>query len=81
MARVKMHGLVRWPNGQVATPRQMLDNGLAEVRIVEKFQATSKGKPRRAVFVDLKGTCCGVEVSGFVQTKEYNRPCAVMEKV
>lgn len=64
--KVKMDQLVRWNDGTVATPRQMLDRGLAEVRVHEHFQATSRGKPRRAVFVDRIGTMSGVEVSGYV---------------
>jgi hypothetical protein len=61
---VKMNQLVNW-GGIVATPRQMLDSGKAEVRVVANFRATSRGKPRRAVFVDRKGTMTGVEVSGY----------------
>lgn len=65
--RVKMNQRVRWSDGTIATPRQMLDSGRAEVRVVDRFAATSKGKPRRAVFVDEKGTRTGVEVSGYVK--------------
>ena len=64
--RIKMDQLVNWGNGTTATPRQMLDNGQAVVRKVERFQATSRGKPRRATFVDLIDTQTGVEVSGYV---------------
>jgi hypothetical protein len=64
--RVKMDQRVRWDDGTVATPREMLDRGLAIVREVPRFQATSRGKPRRAVFVDRIGTQSGVEVSGYV---------------
>lgn len=66
MARVKMDQLVRWADGVIATPRQMLDRGVAEVRIVENFAGSARAVPRRAVFVDLLGTQTGVEVSGYV---------------
>lgn len=64
--KVKMTDRVRWDDGTIATPRQMLDQGLAEIRIHQNFRATSRGKPRRAVFVDRVGTQSGVEVSGYV---------------
>lgn len=67
MAKVKMTQPVRWPDGSVMTPREALDRGKAEVRVVDKFQATSRGQPRRAVFVDFIGTMTGVEVSGYVK--------------
>jgi hypothetical protein len=63
-----MNQLVRWGDGTIATPRDMLDTGRATVRKVERFQATSKSTPRRATFVDVIGTQCGVEVSGYVET-------------
>ena len=65
----KMNALVRWDDGTIATPREMIDRGLAEVRIVERFIARASSKPRRAVFVDRIGTQCGVEVSSYVATK------------
>ena len=64
--KVKMGQLVKWHDGTIASPRQMIDKGLAEVHVVKRFQATSKGKPREATFVDLVGTESGVEVSGYV---------------
>jgi len=64
--KVKMSQLVKWADGTVASPRQMIDKGLAEIHIVKRFQATSRGKPRKATFVDLIGTQSGVEVSGYV---------------
>lgn len=63
--RIKMNQLVNWGNGTTATPRQMLDRGEAEIRIVENWKARSSSKPRRAVFVDLIGTQTGVEVSSY----------------
>lgn len=65
--RVKMDQRVRWNDGTIATPREMLDRGLAEVRVVERFQGSARGTPRRAVFVDRIGTQSGVEVSGYVK--------------
>lgn len=62
---VRMDQLVNW-DGIIATPRQMLDSGKAQVRLVKNFRATPRGKPRRAVFVDRVGTMSGVEVSGYV---------------
>ena len=64
--RVKMTDLVRWDDGTIASPRAMIDQGKAEIRVVERFQASSRGNPRRAVFVDRIGTQSGVEVSGYV---------------
>lgn len=64
--RVKMNDPIRWPDGTIATPREMLNAGKAEVRVCEKFKARSSSTPRRAVFVDLIGTMTGVEVSGYV---------------
>jgi len=63
---VKMSQLVKWADGTIASPREMIDTGKAEVHIVKRFQATSRGKPRKATFVDLIGTDSGVEVSGYV---------------
>ena len=64
--KVKMNQLVKWSTGDIASPRQMIDEGKAIVRKVDKFQATSRGKPRKATFVDIIGTTSGVEVSGYV---------------
>jgi hypothetical protein len=64
--RVKMNQPVRWSDGTIATPREMLDRGLAEVRTVERFIGSPGGPIRRAVFVDRIGTMSGVEVSGYV---------------
>ena len=66
---VKMDQPVRWDDGTIATPRAMIDRGLAVVRVVDNFAARASSKPRRAVFVDRIGTQCGVEVSGFVATR------------
>jgi len=65
--KVKMNQLVRWSNDTVATPRQMLDNGQAEIVKYGNFKASNRGKPRKAIFVNLKGTMFGVEVSGYVE--------------
>lgn len=64
--RYKMSHPINWGNGMIATPREMLDRGLAEVRVAEKFGR----KLRRAVFVDLKGEMIGVEVSGYVAAQQ-----------
>lgn len=45
--RVKMTDLVRWDDGTIASPRAMLDQGKAEIRVVERFAARN-GQPRRA---------------------------------
>lgn len=66
MSRVKMTDPVNWGDGVIATPRQMIDAGKAIIRIVERFQGSARGPVRRAIFVDLVGTQCGVEVSGYV---------------
>ena len=66
---VKMDQPVRWDDGTIATPRDMLDRGLAVVSIIDNFTARASSKPRRAVFVDRIGTRCGVEVSGYVATQ------------
>ena len=63
--RVKMDQAVRWDDGTIASPREMLDRGLGEIRIVSNFVG-ARGKPRRAIFVDRIGTQCGVEISSFV---------------
>ena len=64
--KVKMNQLVRWSDGTVASPREMLDKGLAEIRKVDNFKGSPRGRIRKATFVDLKGTTSGVEVSGYV---------------
>ena len=73
MARVRMDQPVRWDNGMIATPHQMIARGLAEVRVIERFQGSARGPIRRATFVDRIGTQCGVEVSGFVRPKKAPR--------
>ena len=65
--RVKMDQLVRWSDGTIASPRDMLDRGLAEVVVVPKFQGSARGPVRKATFVNRIGTQSGVEVSGYVQ--------------
>jgi hypothetical protein len=65
--RVKMDQLVNWGDGTTATPREMLNQGKAEIRVVERFQGSNRGRVRRATFVDLIGTQRGVEVSGYVK--------------
>ena len=69
---VKMTQLVRWSDDLVATPREMLDRGLAEVRTFGNFKGSRRGPERRATFVCLKGTApnihSGVEVSGYVKS-------------
>ena len=65
--KVKMNQLVRWSNGIVDTPRNMIDRGLAIVRKVDNFKGSSRSKPRKATFVDLINTESGVEVSGYVE--------------
>lgn len=65
MSKVKMSQQVRWSDGTIATPREMLNNGKAEVRNV-RFMG-KRGLVRNAVFIDEKGTKTGVEVSGYVQ--------------
>lgn len=69
MAKVKMTNPVNWGNGTIASPREMLDRGLAEVRICDNFYVRGGGR-RRAVFVDLIGIMTGVEVSGYVASKD-----------
>lgn len=69
MGKTKMNQAVDWgmPWG-IATPRQMLDNGTAELEVCENFHAPrSKKGTRRAVFVTIKGTGKCVEVSGYVK--------------
>lgn len=67
MAKVKMNQLVRWDDGTIATPRDMVDRGIAEVRVIERFQGSARGPIRRATFVDIIGTQSGVEVSSYVK--------------
>ena len=61
-----MDQLVQWGD-VVASPRQMLSDGLAEVVTEKAFKGSAKGQPRKAAFVQLKGTTRSVEVSGYVQ--------------
>ena len=65
--KVTMDQKVRWNDGTVASPREMIDKGLAEVKRVDNFKGSSRAKPRKATFVDLVGTTSGVEVSGYVK--------------
>jgi hypothetical protein len=64
---IRMDQLVRWSDGTIATPRQLLDTGRGEIKVHERFAARARSTPRRAVFVDLKGTTSGVEVSGYTK--------------
>lgn len=66
MSKIRMNQPVRWSDGTIATPQEMLSSGRAEIRNVPRFMGP-RGSIRSAVFVDLKGTTCGVEVSGYVQ--------------
>jgi hypothetical protein len=81
MSRVKMTDPVNWGGGVIATLRQMIDAGKAIVRVVARFQGSARGSTRRAVFVDLVGTQCGVEVSGYVAEKQSDNDVAANEVI
>jgi hypothetical protein len=66
MARIKMNQPVRWRDGSVRTPRELLDSGDGEIEVIEDVGPRT-GKPRRSVYVGLKThPDYGVEVSGYV---------------
>ena len=54
---------IDWGKGIIASPIQMLKNGQAETRISERFAASSKATPRKAYFIDIKGTTRGIKIT------------------
>lgn len=69
MSKVKMNQPVRWSDGTIATPREMLDQGRAVVNVVERLYSPRSAKGyRKATFVDAIEFDGCVEVSSYVAT-------------
>lgn len=70
MAKIRMDQPVRWGDGTIASPRQLLDQGRGKVT-TSKMVANTKAGFRVVTFVDRitdnDDVMEGVEVSGYVK--------------